>query len=92
MKAAVVAAANSPWIVKEVPTPRPAENQVLIRIRASGLCFTDVHITHGHIPTEFPRTIGHEPVGEIVEIGPGVRTRQVGDRVGVPWIQASCGR
>jgi alcohol dehydrogenase len=72
--------------------PKPAENQVLIRIRASGLCYTDVHITHGHIPTEFPRTIGHEPVGDIVELGPGVRTRYVGDRVGVPWIQASCGR
>jgi dehydrogenase len=92
MKAAVVPAANSPWIVKELPVPKAAENQVLIRIRASGLCYTDVHITHGHIPTEFPRTIGHEPVGDIVEIGPGVRTRQVGDRVGVPWIQASCGR
>jgi len=36
--------------------------------------YTDVHITRGHIATEFPRTIGHEPVGEIVEIGPGVRT------------------
>jgi alcohol dehydrogenase len=92
MKAAVVPAANTPWIVKEVPVPKPGENQVLIRIRASGLCYTDVHITRGHIPTEFPRTIGHEPVGDIVEIGPGVRTRQVGDRVGVPWIQASCGR
>jgi len=92
MKAAVVPAANSKWIVQEVPVPKPAENQVLIRIRASGLCYTDVHITHGHIPTEFPRTIGHEPVGDIVELGPGVRTRRVGDRVGVPWIQASCGR
>jgi D-arabinose 1-dehydrogenase-like Zn-dependent alcohol dehydrogenase len=92
MKAAVVPAANSKWIVKEVPVPKPAENQVLIRIRASGLCYTDVHITHGHIPTDFPRTIGHEPVGDIVELGPGVRTRHVGDRVGVPWIQASCGR
>src|ERR1700730_11218095 len=92
MKSAVVPAANTPWIVKEVPVPKPGENQVLIRIRASGLCYTDVHITRGHIPSEFPRTIGHEPVGDIVEIGPGVRTRQVGDRVGVPWIQASCGR
>jgi alcohol dehydrogenase len=92
MKAAIVPAVNSKWIVKEVPLPKPAENQVLIRIRASGLCYTDVHITHGHIPTEFPRTIGHEPVGDIVEIGPGVRTRRAGDRVGVPWLQASCGR
>ena len=41
---------------------------------------------------EFPRTIGHEPVGEIVALGEGVTSRKVGDRVGVPWIQASCGR
>ena len=92
MKAAVVPAVNGKWEVKEVPTPNPEANQVLIEIRASGLCFTDVHITRGEIPAQFPRTLGHEPVGEIVAVGPGVRTRRVGDRVGVPWIQASCGR
>jgi alcohol dehydrogenase len=65
---------------------------VVIKIHASGLCYTDVHITHGMIPTEFPRVLGHEPVGEIVEVGPGVTSRKVGDRVGVGWVQAGCGR
>lgn len=65
---------------------------MLIKIRASGLCYTDVHQTNGDLPGEFPRILGHEPVGEIVAVGPGVRTRHVGDRVGVPWMQASCGR
>ena len=92
MKAAVVPAVKAKWEVKEVPTPKPEANQVLIKIHASGLCYTDVHITQGEIPTQFPRTLGHEPVGEIVAVGLGVRTRRVGDRVGVPWIQASCGR
>jgi alcohol dehydrogenase len=92
MKAAVVPAVKANWQVKEVPTPKPDANQVLIRIHASGICYTDVHITRGDIPTQFPRTLGHEPVGEIVEVGLGVRTRRVGDRVGVPWVQASCGR
>ena len=92
MKAVVVPAANARWEVKEVPTPEPGPNQVLIRIKASGLCYTDVHITHGAIPTQFPRTLGHEPVGEIAGVGPGVTTRKVGDRVGVPWVQGSCGR
>ena len=92
MKAAIVPALNSPWEIKEVPTPEPGANQVLIKIGASGLCYTDVHITKGHIPTQFPRTLGHEPVGEIVAIGEGVTSRQVGDRVGVPWVQSSCGR
>jgi alcohol dehydrogenase len=92
MKAAVVPAVKTNWQVKEVPTPKPEASQVLIKIHASGLCYTDVHITRGEIPTEFPRTLGHEPVGEIVEVGLGVKTRRVGDRVGVPWVQASCGR
>src|SRR5881396_940040 len=92
MKAAVVPAVKAKWEMKEVPTPKPEANQVLIKIHASGLCYTDVHITQGEIPTQFPRTLGHEPVGEIVAVGPGVRTRRVGDRVGVPWIQTSCGR
>jgi alcohol dehydrogenase len=94
VRAAVVPKINGKWEVKEVPTPKPGVNQVLIKIRASGLCYTDVHITKGElpIPIEFPRTIGHEPVGEIVEIGDGVTTRRIGDRVGVPWVQASCGR
>lgn len=92
MKAAVVPAVRARWEVKEIPTPEPGPNEVLIRIRASGLCYTDVHITHGAIPTQFPRTLGHEPVGEIAAVGPGVTMRRVGDRVGVPWVQASCGR
>src|SRR5437016_13998031 len=92
MRAAVVPAIGKEWQLQEVQRPSPGENQVLIKIHASGLCYTDVHITDGHIPTQFPRTLGHEPVGEIVEIGQGVRTRKVGDRVGVPWVQASCGR
>jgi alcohol dehydrogenase len=92
MKAAVVPAVHGKWEVREVPTPQPGPNQVLIKIHASGLCYTDVHITEGALPTQFPRTLGHEPVGEIVALGEGVRTRQIGDRVGVPWVQAGCGR
>ena len=94
MKAAVVPKMGAKWQVEEVPTPEPSANQVLIKIHASGLCYTDVHITEGRLPMsiEFPRTLGHEPVGEIVAIGEGVSSRRVGDRVGVPWLQASCGR
>ncbi len=94
MRAAIVPNIHGKWQVKEVPTPKAGLNQVLIKIRASGLCYTDVHITEGElpIPIQFPRTIGHEPVGEIVEVGEGVTSRKVGDRVGVPWIQSSCGR
>lgn len=93
MKAVVVPAVQSKWEVKEVPTPKPDVNQVLIKIHASGICYTDVHLTKGELPfVNFPCTPGHEPVGEIVEVGEGVLTRKVGDRVGVPALQKSCGR
>jgi len=94
MRAAVVPAVHGKWEVRDVPTPVPGPNQVLIKIHASGLCYTDVHITEGALPLplQFPCILGHEPVGEIVALGAGVTTRAVGDRVGVPWIQASCGR
>jgi D-arabinose 1-dehydrogenase-like Zn-dependent alcohol dehydrogenase len=92
MKAAVVPSANSSWEVKEINMPAPGENQVLIKIGASGMCYTEVHQTRGELPGDFPRTLGHEPVGEIVAVGPGVTTRRAGDRVGVPWVQRGCGR
>ena len=92
MRAAVVPALRGKWEVREVQRPEAGPNQVLIKIKASGLCYTDVHITQGMIPVQFPRTLGHEPVGEVVALGPGVTTRKIGDRVGVPWVQTSCGR
>ena len=77
LQAAVLPAVHGKWEVKfQVPTPRPATNQVLIKIHASGLCYTDIHITASLLPSaSFPRTIGHEPVGEIVEVGDGVSKR-----------------
>lgn len=92
MKAAVVPSVDAKWEIREVQKPVVGPNQVLIKIHASGICYTDVHQTQGHLPGHFPRILGHEPVGEIVEIGTGVIHRQVGDRVGVPWIQNTCGR
>ena len=92
MLAAVVPSVNGKWEVKEVSTPQPGVNQVLIKMHASGICYTDVHATHGALGVKFPYTIGHEPAGEIVELGEGVITRKVGDRVGVPWLQSTCGR
>ncbi len=92
MQAAVVPAVSSPWQMKDVPQPKPGPNQVLVKMHASGICYTDVHETLGHIPGPFPRILGHEPVGEIVAVAPDVTTRKVGDRVGTAWIQATCGR
>ena len=92
MMAAVVPAVSSSWQIKEVPQPQPGTNQVLVKMHASGICYTDVHETLGNIPGKFPRILGHEPVGEIVAVAPDVTTRKVGDRVGTAWIQSTCGR
>jgi alcohol dehydrogenase len=92
MFAAVVPSVNEKWEVKEVSAPKPGPNQVLIKIHASGICYTDVHATKGVLGVKFPYTIGHEPAGEIVALGEGVTTRKIGDRVGVPWLQSTCGR
>ncbi len=92
MQAAVVPAANSSWQIKDVPQPEPGPNQVLVKMHASGICYTDVHQTLGRLPGPFPRILGHEPVGEIVAVASEVTTRKVGDRVGTAWIQSTCGR
>ena len=92
MKAAIVPSVKAKWEIREVEKPIVGPNQVLIKIHAGGICYTDVHQTNGHLPGQFPRILGHEPVGEVVELGVGVINRKIGDRVGVPWIQNSCGR
>src|SRR5919201_4480540 len=92
MLSSVIPSVNAKWEVKEVPTPQAGTNQALIKIHGSGICYTDVHITKGGLGVKFPHTIGHEPAGEIVAIGYGVTTSKVGDTVGVPWLQSTCGR
>ncbi|ETK37184.1 alcohol dehydrogenase catalytic domain-containing protein [Microbispora corallina] len=94
MKAAVVAQAGARWEIREVPTPRPGPGQVLIKVHASGVCHNDVWLTSGvyPFPPLDPVVVGHEPAGEVVEVGEGVTSRKVGDRVGATWVQAGCGR
>jgi D-arabinose 1-dehydrogenase-like Zn-dependent alcohol dehydrogenase len=72
--------------------PQPGARQVLVKMRASGICYSDVHETLGHVPGQFPRILGHEPVAEIAAVAADVTTRKVGDRVGTAWIQSTCGR
>lgn len=94
MKAAVIPRVNGTWELREVPTPRPRPGEVLIKVHACGVCLNDVLATKGIIPfpTVSPAVTGHEPVGEVVEVGAGVTSRRVGDRVGTTWVRATCGR
>ena len=94
MKAAVVHAFGAPLVIESVPVPTPGANEVLIRLVASGVCHTDVHAAEGDWPVKpmLPFVPGHEAVGDVVAVGPGVVGVQVGDRVGVPWLYSACGR
>lgn len=92
MRAAVIEKFNEPWQVRDLPDPRPAPGQVLIKVHASGMCYTDLHAHHGVFPLKPPFVAGHEPAGVIVEVGAGVTDLRVGDRVGVFWNQKGCGR
>jgi D-arabinose 1-dehydrogenase-like Zn-dependent alcohol dehydrogenase len=93
MRASVLTKYNEPWQLKDLPDPHAEDGQVIIRVEASGLCGTDVHVHKGFMPfVKTPIVCGHEPVGKIVEVGPGVIGLKVGDRVGVSWTQQGCGR
>jgi D-arabinose 1-dehydrogenase-like Zn-dependent alcohol dehydrogenase len=92
MRAVVMTGVNEPWDVQDVPMPTVEPGQVLVKVHASGMCFTDVWATQGAGGNIFPQTPGHEVVGEIVEVGAGVHGREVGDRVGTTWVQQACGR
>ena len=73
--------------VHEIPRPEPAHGEVLIRIRSVGVCASDIHYyEHGRIGryvVDAPLILGHEPAGEVVELGEGVTTLSMGDRVSI---------
>lgn len=93
MKAMLLKHVGQPLALCELPTPEPHENQVLIRVRACGVCRTDLHVYDGDLPhPKLPLILGHEIVGEVVQLGAGVDGMQVGQRVGVPWLGHTCGQ
>jgi alcohol dehydrogenase, propanol-preferring len=93
MRAVLLAEARAPLRLANVPVPEPGEGQVRLRVSACGVCRTDVHVADGELPPHRrPLILGHQIVGVIEAIGPRVRDRAVGERVGVPWLGWTCGR
>ncbi len=78
--------------LRELPAPRPAAGQVLLAVRAAGICGTDLHIYHDEYPTQPPVVLGHELAGEVAAIGEGVSRVAPGDRVTTETYFHLCGR
>jgi propanol-preferring alcohol dehydrogenase len=93
MRAAVVPGFGQPLVIEERPVPDPCPGQVVVRMEASGLCHTDIHAASGDWPVKptVPFIPGHEGVGIVTALGPGVTAPQVGTRVAVPWLGYACG-
>ena len=92
-RAAVVHGFSEPLVVEEVPKLALEPGQIRVKVEASGLCHTDIHAAHGDWPVKPspPFVPGHEGVGIVDELGPGVTEVAVGDRVAMPWLGYACG-
>lgn len=83
--AAVLEEVGAPLRLAEVEVSAPGEGEVLVRMRAVGICHTDISAQHGIFPVPLPAVLGHEGAGVIETVGPGVETLQVGDHVALSF-------
>ncbi len=93
MHAMVCDGPGRPLVARTLPLREPGPGQVRIEVTACGVCRTDLHLVDGELPNpSLPVIPGHEIVGRVAALGPGVTSLAVGTRVGVPWLGATCGR
>ena len=87
MRAMILKAAGQPLRPAEIPKPEPGPGQLLVEVKACGVCRTDLHIVDGDLTEpKLPLVPGHQIVGTVAALGPGAEGFEVGDRVGVPWL------
>jgi propanol-preferring alcohol dehydrogenase len=92
MRAMVLEAPREPLLEKRVQVPKLGYGQLLLRVRACGVCRTDLHVLDGELgQAKLPLILGHQIVGTVVAIGEGVEGFTEGQRVGVPWLGRACG-
>jgi len=92
MRAMLLEAPGRPLVDAELPRPEPGAGQVLLEVRACGVCRTDLHVADGELPhPKLPLVLGHEIVGVVAELGAGATRLRRGARVGVPWLGWTCG-
>ncbi|WP_316204775.1 alcohol dehydrogenase AdhP [Bradyrhizobium sp. SZCCHNS3004] len=92
MKAAVVKAFGKPLVIEDVPIPVPGPGEILVKLKACGVCHTDLHAASGDWPVKPvpPFIPGHEAAGLVAALGSGVTDFKVGDAVGVAWLHDAC--
>ena len=92
MRAMVLDKPRTPLVMRERPVPTPAAGDLLVEVAACGVCRTDLHVVDGELEhPNLPIVPGHEIVGRVAAIGAGVGGFAIGERVGVPWLGATCG-
>ncbi len=92
MKAMVLHAPGTPLRAEELPDPQPGPGEVLLRVRACGVCRTDLHLVDGELPDpKLPVIPGHQIAAVVERPGEGCERFAKGDRVGVPWLGWACG-
>ena len=92
MRAMVLDKPRQPLQLRNVPKPKPARGQLLVRVATCAVCRTDLHVVDGELPDpKLPLILGHQIVGHVEEIGDGVNGFSAGDRIGIPWLGWTCG-
>ncbi len=86
-------AAESPLAMRDIPSPEPGPDDVLVRVRCCGVCHTDLHEVEGELPeVKLPLVPGHEIVGVVERAGERAGRFRTGERVGAAWLRWACGR
>lgn len=92
MLAMVLHRAGEPLRLEEIPEPAAGPADLLLAVRACGVCRTDLHVVDGELAEPaLPLVLGHQIVGEVLAVGAAVEGFAVGERVGVPWLGGACG-
>ena len=92
MHAMVLQKPGTSLVYRKLPVPKPGPDQILIKVRACGVCRTDLHVVDGELTDpKLPIIPGHEIVGSVVETGTNADSFRIGDRIGVPWVGYTCG-
>lgn len=91
VRAAIAHAPNEPLTIETVDLDSPRAGEVLVQVKATGLCHSDLHVLAGNVPWQFPAVLGHEAAGVVVECGPEVEHLAPGDHV-IPFLIPRCGK